>query len=75
MGQESVYTLPFKNMIDDLCQANQSSSPMLVQSLTMFFRNLVNAMHKVPLSSSPWSPVALESAGNSILHRIMDGLS
>ena len=70
-----MYTLPFKNMIDDLCQANQSSSPMSVQSLTTPFRDLVNAMRKVPLSSSPWSPVAPESARNSSLHRVIDGLS
>ena len=70
-----MYILPFKNMINDLCQANQSSSSMLVQSLTTPFHDLVNAMHKVPLSSSPWSPVAPESAGNSSLHRVIDGLS
>jgi hypothetical protein len=51
-GQEPMYTLLFKNMIEDLCQANPPSPPMLVQSLTMSLRDLVNAMHKVPLSSS-----------------------
>ena len=66
-----MYSLTFQNMIGYLRQADPPSSPMLVQSPTTPFRNLVNTMRKVPLSSSPLSPFILQYPETSSLHKLI----
>ena len=73
-GQGPMYSLAFQKMVDHLSHTNPPSSPISLPSSPNPFRNLVNNICKVPLSSSPLSAFSLESSEETSLHGIIEQL-